>query len=343
MRILLLGERSSNTLNWMVALQSQPDVDVVLWSMRRLPRAVALLTILLAIYQIRRKIKKVKPDLVIAYRTTSYGFLGACSGFQPLVIAAQGDTDVWPPGHWTSFITSLMARYAIRKAVLIHAWADHMTRSLYDLGASAGKLLVKHRGIILANFPFRQPFTIANEIRFICTRSLFPEYHHELIFHALKKLENHLSEIQFTLYVLGDGIMKSELRNLKIRLGILSKIEWVGKVSPNEVGLWLQKADIYISLPETEGVSSSLLEAMACGCYPVVTDLPANRLWIRNEENGRLVSLDVDDIVKACIDVVNNRYLLGTAIQANRKLIENEADASKNNAQFVEHYRKLLR
>ena len=52
----------------------------------------------------------------------------------------------------------------------------------------------------------------------------------------------------------------------------------------------LQQSNIYISMPITEGVSASLFEAMACYCYPIVTDILGNKSWITHRENGGLVA-----------------------------------------------------
>ncbi len=50
----------------------------------------------------------------------------------------------------------------------------------------------------------------------------------------------------------------------------------------------LASADIYASCSESDATSVSLLEAMAAGCYPIVSDLPANREWITDGRNGSL-------------------------------------------------------
>jgi glycosyltransferase involved in cell wall biosynthesis len=51
----------------------------------------------------------------------------------------------------------------------------------------------------------------------------------------------------------------------------------------------LQAHDVYVSASLSDTTSVSLLEAMACGLFPIVTDIPANHEWITDGENGRVV------------------------------------------------------
>ena len=46
------------------------------------------------------------------------------------------------------------------------------------------------------------------------------------------------------------------------------------------------RADVYVSLAESDGTSIALLEALALGAVPVLSDIPANRAWVRDGETG---------------------------------------------------------
>ena len=47
-----------------------------------------------------------------------------------------------------------------------------------------------------------------------------------------------------------------------------------------------QKAEYYISIPNSDATSVSLLEAMQYGAIPIVSNIPANREWILDGVNG---------------------------------------------------------
>ena len=55
---------------------------------------------------------------------------------------------------------------------------------------------------------------------------------------------------------------------------------------------WLLESGFYISMTESDGASLSLMEAMAVGAIPVVSDIEPNREWVKNGVNGVLVPLD---------------------------------------------------
>jgi glycosyltransferase involved in cell wall biosynthesis len=96
-------------------------------------------------------------------------------------------------------------------------------------------------------------------------------------------------------------------------------------------------------MPKTEGVSASLFEAMATNCYPIVTDLPGNRSWIKHRENGQLIKVNnfemlADEIIWAH----ENREYLTEAIKRNRLFVEEHANYEINMLLISDKYHKLL-
>ena len=90
--------------------------------------------------------------MVIAERTTSYGFLAALSGVKPVAIAQQGRTDLWPEKSILLPIKKIIQNYAFKKADLIHAWGPVMTISMIEANVDMNKVLVLPKGIDLAKF-----------------------------------------------------------------------------------------------------------------------------------------------------------------------------------------------
>ena len=62
---------------------------------------------------------------------------------------------------------------------------------------------------------------------------------------------------------------------------------------------------------------------MACGAFPIVSDLPALREWITDGENGLIVnSVEPEQIANAILYALSNTALTHGASQTNREIIE---------------------
>ena len=96
-------------------------------------------------------------------------------------------------------------------------------------------------------------------------------------------------------------------------------------------------------MPITEGVSASLFEAMACSCYPVVSDIPGNQNWIKHRENGQLITIDDNEqLADELIWSFENSESRNNAILENRKFVEENANYDINMKIIADKYHELL-
>ena len=92
-------------------------------------------------------------------------------------------------------------------------------------------------------------------------------------------------------------------------------------------------ASVTVSVPFSDATPMALLEAMACGSIPVVSDLPSLREWIRDGENGRIVPVDdVGALADAMDDALSNEALRLRASASNLGFVTSTAsqDAHMN-------------
>ena len=66
-------------------------------------------------------------------------------------------------------------------------------------------------------------------------------------------------------------------------------MRFVGRLSAAAQAEFYDRARWYLSLPTSDSVSVSVLEAMAHGCIPLLSDLPANHELVRSGDNGLVV------------------------------------------------------
>jgi glycosyltransferase involved in cell wall biosynthesis len=278
--------------------------------------------------------------MVIAERTTSYGFLAALSDVRPIAIAQQGRTDLWPEKSLLLPLKKIIQDYAFKKADLIHAWGPVMTISMKAINVDMNKVMILPKGIDLAKFDNKNSAD-PSKINAIVTRSLTSDYRHDIILKAFGILNK--KGIDFELTIVGDGKEFSNLKDLAKKLKIENKVNFTGRIPNTKLPELLQEANIYISMPITEGVSASLFEAMASNCYPIVTDIPGNQSWIKHRENGQLITIDdfrllADEIIWA----FENSEIRNAAVLKNRKFVEENAEYNTNMKIIATKYHELI-
>ncbi|MFV8467093.1 glycosyltransferase [Flavobacterium sp. LB1P62] len=345
-KILFLGESyRADAITWMNGLNKFGDFEIITWELKTPSnsihnRILRIFEFELAIFKIRQIIKAQQPDMVIAERTTSYGFLAALSGVKPVAIAQQGRTDLWPEKSISLPFKKLIQNYAFKKADLIHAWGPVMTISMIEANVDMNKVLVLPKGIDLEKFSNTNNAN-PEKICAIVTRSLLPEYRHDIILKSFALLNQ--KGMDFTLTIIGDGTQLSKLKDLAKDLGIENKVNFTGRIPNTALPKLLQQSNIYISMPITEGVSSSLFEAMATNCYPIVTDIAGNQSWIKHRENGQLVPVDdFEMLAEELIWAFENNKHRNESVLKNRTFVEQNADYNINMRIIANKYHELI-
>lgn len=345
-KILFLGETyRADAITWIKGLREFGSFEVITWELKTpsnglLNRFSRIAEYATAWLKIRKMAQQEKPDMVIAERTTSYGFLAALSGIKPAAIAQQGISDLWPENSLMYPLKKIIQSYAFRKVDLIHAWGPAMTVSMKKNGVDMRKVMVLPKGIDLNQFIYTENQSQA-EIHAVVTRSLLPEYRHTTILKAFGLL--HEQNIRFKLTIVGDGPMKHKLMQLAQNLNIEHNVNFVGRIANDKLPKLLQEANIYISMPVTEGVSSSLFEAMAVGCYPIVSDVPGNQSWISHRENGQLASIDDKEMLSnELIWAIKNEEFRKQVVVKNRKLVEEKANYAHNMKKIADQYHQMI-
>jgi glycosyltransferase involved in cell wall biosynthesis len=342
MRILFLGEASSvYTRVWAEHFAEAFGHEVHLGSLQDpgsalrgvtfhpLGRRWSRIGYLAAIPSARALGRRLRPDLTVAYRVTSYGVLAATAGLHPLAMAAQGQYIAWPP---TSRWKRSLARYALGRADLVTSWGPHMTRHMVGLGCDPARVRTLAYGIDLDHFqpdpdrprPNRPP-------RLLSTRAMRRDYNLEQILRALPDVVRAFPDIVWS--AVGEGPERERLRTLAEQLGVARNVDLPGRVSFTRLLALLRACDVYVSTVPTDGVSASLLEALACGAWPVVTDIEANRLWIRPGVTGDLVPLhDAAATARAIVGALSDPARARGAMEANVALVREKASLKDNMA-----------
>lgn len=268
--------------------------------------------------------KKIKPDIFHAHYITSYGFLAALANLKPLITTAWGsDILIAPKKSW---ILRKFVIFAAKKSNLVTVVADHMRRPTLDLGIDSSKVVHTPLGIDTNFFHLCQTTKFANKpLHIISTRSLYPLYDHKTLILAMAILKK--KGYQFLLEIVGNGPLFQYLNGLTIEHELQENIRFVGYITQDELVSKLGHADVYISSATSDGDSSSLLEAMSCGAFPVGTSIPANLYWINDRINGLLFYPGDSEMLANCLEeIFFGKYDLEKISLDNRKMMVERAN-----------------
>jgi len=103
-------------------------------------------------------------------------------------------------------------------------------------------------------------------------------------------------KVHYLLNIVGDGPCEDKIKEYVELNHLHSKVKMLGRLSREELCDFLNQQDVYLNFSEFEGTSLTMLEAMASGCVPVVTNVSGVSDFIENRINGLVA--DVGDLEK---------------------------------------------
>jgi glycosyltransferase involved in cell wall biosynthesis len=223
----------------------------------------------------------------------------------------------------------------------VHSWGNAMVPAMLKSGLNPIKILVLPKGIDFSKFYFTNHFIsgMPNELTAIVTRSLSKDYDHHVIIKAVDILKK--IGIRLKLIIIGDGPLNDQLQYLTKKFNIDDQINFIGRIDNAELPHYLSQSHLYLSTPVTEGASSSLMEAMAAGCFPIVTNLPGNKSFIENGKNGILVDVGSPKSLADAILKLNNKFC-EKAVIYNRLYAEQKMNKEANMQLFWNKYKELV-
>lgn len=292
----------------------------------------------LLVPRIRRILREKQADLFIAYRVVSYGFLASLVRFRPLVMAAQGGDLVWPPDDRFGQFT---ARRACRAGDYFNAWSANIRDELIKYGADPAKIFTCSRGIDFKTFP-TLPQKSAGPPLLCVTRGLLPSYNFVQLIQAMPIALRELPDLK--LVIAGDGSERPRLEAEAHALGVSGSIEFLGHQKRPAIVSLLERAHLYVSTTITDGLPLSHFEAMAAGVIPIVSDIAANRIWIRDGENGFLFPIgDPGALAAKIVRAWRERDWRARVVEQNRALVLREHDRDVNMKKMEQGWVELVR
>jgi glycosyltransferase involved in cell wall biosynthesis len=303
MRLVLIGDgESPHLLKWARALAAQPGIelwavssrgfgagfDAVLPAGRRLAlgtrpdAAGGNVGLLRTLPRLARWLRQVRPDWLHAHYLTSHGTLAwlALRLWRVpgrLVGSAWGSDILVTPGR-NRFWRALTVR-VLRACALTTSDSRVMATRMQELGAREVMVFPFGLDALPPAPPAKDPLLV------FANRGLEPIYDPARVLQVFAAMAQQRPGLQ--LVVANDGSQRGALERQARALG--PAVRFVGRVDAQALAGWYSRAQWYLSLPHSDSVSVSVLEAMAQGCIPILSDLPANRELVRDGDNGLIL------------------------------------------------------
>ena len=366
MKILFLSDASSiHTKRWVNSIVEK-GVTVHLFSLKPVNTAdypdhdftftqfdlqkrfggLSKLNYLKVLPELKKVIAGFKPDILHAHFATSYGLLGALSGFHPFILSVWG-SDVFDFPK-KSFLHKSILEYNLKKADKIlstsHVMAEE-TKIYTDK-----EIEVTPFGIDTAKFapekaertaltPFAEDDIVVGTIKLLETK-----YGINYLIEAFSIVSRKHPELPLKLLIVGDGSERKNLENSAKELKIDEKVYFAGMADYSKVPSFHKVIDIYaaLSVLDSESFGVAIVEAEGCGKPVVVSNVGGLPEVVEDGKTGFVVekknaAAAAEKLEKLVLDA-GLRCMMG---KAGRERVLKLYDWNENVAQMMEIYSKI--
>jgi glycosyltransferase involved in cell wall biosynthesis len=290
--------------------------------------------------RLRTLVERVQPDLVHALRIPYEGMLAANAELRvPLIVSVWGnDFTLHAPS------TPLMrhhTEWTMLTADALHADCERDIRLARQWGLAPAKptLVTPGNGGIRTDI-FHPPAHPAEEPVIFNPRGFRAYVRNDTFFQSVPLV---LKEIPNARFVCASMAGQAEALNWVGKLGIEQSVELLGQRPHAEMANVYRSAQIIVSPSTHDGTPNTLLEGLACGCFPIAGDLESIREWITDGANGLLIdSGNPSALAEAIVKAIKNKDLRTKAAGLNQKIIAERAEYARNMARVEEFYKTVI-
>lgn len=299
------------------------------------------LTIPRASKRLRGFIERVQPDLIHAMRIPYEGMLAADAyAGAPLIVSVWGnDFTLHAPS------SSLMKHYTTWTMKVTDALHADCQRDLrlgkqWGFDSSRPTLVAPGNGGIKTDV-FYPPSKSVDEPVIINPRGVRNYVRNDVFFQAIPLVLKKFPNAKFIC-----ASMAGEPQALKWiqEFNIAHAVELLPPLPHAQMADVFRRAQIVVSPSIHDGTPNSLLEGLACGCFPVAGDLESIREWLTPGKNGLLAdATDPQSLADAITESLENKNLRQQAAGVNSKLIEERAEYTRTMKRVEDFYQKVKR
>jgi len=307
------------------------------------------------ILKIRKIIVKYKPDLLISHYVLTYGIIASVSSFKPHISVVYGSDVFQAPKIAKKFLQRVFNK-SDKIIVQSSSTGDFLIEKFTGV---ENKILQQNPRLDsrIFNLSIRETkeprtkvldeFNIQKNSKYIFSgRCLRRVYNQEIILDAFEKINEKYPDYKLIMISCSEQDRGNlpYLKKIIKRKNLDKSIIWITReLLEKEMADIYSFSEVMINIPKSDQLAYTLLESIACGCFPIVSDLKPYYEVITNYKNGIIIEANTLNILESFQMFKNN----STKFQ--REAILNSKNILKNyfNTQFFvlslqEKFKKLI-
>jgi L-malate glycosyltransferase len=269
--------------------------------------------------------RTVQAHAILTLYGGGFANLAFASGVRPYSVYVVGSDVLLARG-----LAARVARFTLERAALVFANGGYLAEQACKLAPAADVLPlcvgIDTEGFAVADHNVETP-------RLISTRGFLPVYNNHYLIEGLAARSADAPPVPAVFVSKGPELDRvRSLADRTLATAQRSAVEFLGGVGRDRLRDELSRSQIYVSLSSSDGTSVSLLEALATGLFPILSDIPQNREWVSADaQNGLLVPLGNVAALATAIDLASrDRDRRVRASIYNRRQVRERADARTN-------------
>lgn len=238
----------------------------------------------------RKAIRTFKPNLIITMQLTTAAFLIQRANIwriKSILICFGSDVLLTP---YRNKVLKLMAKYVLAHNQYFNTGSEWVAQSMLRLRPSIKEVMISNFGIdsVLDCVKEEEKQDIIFSNRLHSSLYRLPK-----IMEAFARFVSSPQRQSWRLVIAASGD-EDKLKKKAKALGIADKVDFVGWLSKEQNAHYYMRAKIWVSIPVSDSIPISLLEAMRGGCLPVVSDLGSTNSFLSKDGAVALIAKDLE-------------------------------------------------
>lgn len=328
--------------------ESKPVIPDVTYHSLPQPSRSRLLTYISWSYSVYRIVRAIRPDVLHAHYAYGPGTVAAFARYHPFMLTTWGSDLLINVDH--SWERRLAIRHVLRSADYVTCMTESMVKVAQMLGADMSRIEVAPWGIDADIFYPALPDSSGNGTfkrrtgrrpSVVSLRALKAIYNPLDIARSIPLVWRRTPHVEFIIRTYGcDRELLDAFQAIVSESGVADSVEYIGELSDDHaIANLYRNADVAVSVPSSDAMPVSVLEAMGCGVVPVLGDLPSLRELFTHEREVLFVPVgDVTTLAEAILRLLTDNELRARLRMNGLDLVRDKA----NQSAFMRRYEEIF-